>query len=460
MTTHITRDDLFAWANTTAARGRLPQLIHRLIAASNANVEVLSMPFGDSIGRSGLDGFTFTSKSCSIVPEGEAVWEMGVDREPSTKATKDFTKRNGKTSAERKAKTTYIQVTPRHLEKKTEWIEDREDREDNGWKSIRLYDVDDIIGFLDKHAAVDAWFSRIIGKPSSGLLDCEAYWATISTTPKFVLKPQVLLSGRGELVAKVTSQIEDQNNFDPFGIEGRSPSEVCAFAVACICATSNQKLMSRSIVIDDQDRWRQIIAEERDLVLVLTHTVQPTPEQLLAARSNGHQVIYAAQSSDVELKRLGQFELEKSLYESGVDEVRASQLAARCRGSDAVLLDSIHSVDPAAVSPTPTLPDRVKAALLLVGGWDSRVEGDREAIEVMCGTSYADLEEQFERDSRDPNGMLFSADQKYRILAPHRDWRRYSHLISEHLVVEYRDLIELRVDRRCSDIWDVQYGHR
>ena len=440
MTTRITRDDLFAWANTTVAQGQLPQLMHRLIAASNASLEVLSMPFGDSIGRSGLDGFTLTSKPCSIVPEGDAVWEMGVDRTPATKANKDFTKRNEKTSAKRKAKTTYIQVTPRHWDKKSEWLENKKDE---GWKSIKVYDVDDIIGFLDKHAGVDAWFSRIVGKPSSGLLDCEAYWAAISTTPNFTLKPQVLLSGRDELVAKITSQIEDQDNLDAFGIEGRSPSEVCAFAVACICATSKQKLMSRSIVVDDQDRWRQIHAEERGLILVLTHTVQPTPEQLLAARANGHQVIYAAQSSEVELKRLGRFELEKSLFESGVDEVRASQFAARCRGSDAVLLDSIHSISPPAILPTPSLPDRVKAALLLVGGWDSRAEGDREAIEVMCGTPYAELEEQFENDSRDPNGMLFSADRKYRLLAPHRDWRRYSHLISDRLIVEYRDLIEL-----------------
>jgi len=221
--------------------------------------------------------------------------------------------------------------------------------------------------------------------------------------------------------------------------------------------------MSRSIVVDDQDRWRQITAEEKGLVLVLTHTVQPTPEQLLAARSNGHQVIYAAQSSDVELKRLGQFELEKSLFESGFDEVRASQLAARCRGSDAVLLDSINSVNPAAVLPRPKLPDRVKAALLLIGGWDSRVDGDREAIEVMCGTPYAELEEQFENDSRDPNGMLFSADRKFRLLAPHRDWRRYSHLISDRLIVEYRDLIELAltdddptVGLSSTDTWIAQ----
>ncbi len=133
MTTRLTRDDIIGWANTSAARGLLPQLIHRLITASGAKVDRLTMPFGDSVGRSGLDGFVIASTKSSIVPKGESVWEMGVDRAPKTKANKDYKKRNKSTTSSRKKKTTYLQVTPRHWEHKEQWITDLAK---HGWKNV------------------------------------------------------------------------------------------------------------------------------------------------------------------------------------------------------------------------------------------------------------------------------------------------------------------------------------
>ena len=55
--TRLTRTDLITWADTKDAEGLLPELIRRLILGSNHTVDSIVLPYGDSIGRSGLDGF-------------------------------------------------------------------------------------------------------------------------------------------------------------------------------------------------------------------------------------------------------------------------------------------------------------------------------------------------------------------------------------------------------------------
>jgi hypothetical protein len=440
VTTRLTRDDIIGWANTSAARGLLPQLIHRLITASGAKVDRLTMPFGDSVGRSGLDGFVIASTKSSIVPKGESVWEMGVDRAPKTKANKDYKKRNKSTTSSRKKKTTYLQVTPRHWEHKEQWITDLAK---HGWKNVIVYDVDDLLGFLDQYTAVDAWFARLIGKPSAGLRDCEGYWNNLSMASDFSIKPRVLLAGRDKLAAKVQRYSETAGESQPFSLCSRSPMEVLSFSVASICSTNDQKLLSRSVVIDQRYQWERVIVEENDLILVLSHPVQPTTEELLQAKGSGHKVIYAGHATSDELIRLDQFELEKALFDSGADDVTAAQLATRSRGSDIVLIDSLHRLDDPVGTPMSQLPDRVKAALLLIGGWDENCRGDQQIVEWLCGCTYDQILEELRADACDPAGMLFTADGKLRLLAPERDWRRFSGLITAQMVRDYRDLIEL-----------------
>ena len=75
--TRLTRSDLINWAETKAAEGLLPELIRRLVVASNTTLEMIVMPYGDSVGRSGLDGYVSAKTASSYVSEGESVWEFG-----------------------------------------------------------------------------------------------------------------------------------------------------------------------------------------------------------------------------------------------------------------------------------------------------------------------------------------------------------------------------------------------
>ena len=103
--THLTRMDLINWADSKLAEGQLPQLIHRLIMASNQAVETIVMPYGDSVGRSGLDGYVRAICASSYVPEGESVWECGRNKRHVQKANDDFKNRTTGTAHFRQRET-------------------------------------------------------------------------------------------------------------------------------------------------------------------------------------------------------------------------------------------------------------------------------------------------------------------------------------------------------------------
>ncbi len=79
------------------------------------------MPYGDSVGRSGLDGFVLAASASTYVAAGQSIWELGTNKDKVSKANGDFKKRNKSTAVHRQQELTYYCVTPRHWEKKAEW---------------------------------------------------------------------------------------------------------------------------------------------------------------------------------------------------------------------------------------------------------------------------------------------------------------------------------------------------
>ena len=140
--TRLTRTDLIIWADTRLAEGLFPELIRRLVVASNHTVEAIVMPYGDSVGRSGLDGYVRARSASAYVREDESVWELGTNKDHATKANSDFKKRTTGTATFRQKELTYHFVTPRHWEKKAEWESNPGSAKDKfvgHWKEVRVF---------------------------------------------------------------------------------------------------------------------------------------------------------------------------------------------------------------------------------------------------------------------------------------------------------------------------------
>lgn len=443
--TRLTRTDLINWADTRLSEGLFPELMRRLIVASNLAVEALVMPYGDSVGRSGLDGYVRAKSASGYVPEGESVWEFGTNKEHASKANSDFKKRTTGTATFRQLELTYHCVTPRHWEKKAEWESapgPTKDKVVGHWKAIHVYDVDDLLGWLSDCPGVEAWFSRKLGKATAGLRDVEGYWENVATTDTGVINPAALLAGREDLTKKVHSHVADEGeNRSPLAIPCRSPAEVVPFAVASVVDSGDEVTLARTVVVDSRVQWEQLIVEESGLGLIVAPQVQPNREQLQQAASRNHRVIYCSTTGDMELPRLTEFEVRKALTSSGVGEAEATQHAKQCGGNGQLLLDRLSGLHAPAGSIGSSLDARVKATCLLLVGWNGNHPADREVFTILSGVPYDEIETSLISDSNDPDGLLFRADGKFRLLSPELAWIRYASLITKSAVDDFGDVV-------------------
>ncbi len=443
--TRLTRTDLINWADTKLAEGQLPELIRRLIVASNRTVDAVVMPYGDSVGRSGLDGYVSAAVASPYVAAGESVWEFGRNKGHVRKANDDFKKRTTGTASFRQQNLTYQCVTPRHWEKKEQWKRKPGPvgkKVIGHWKEVRVFDVDDLLGWLSDCPSVEAWFSRKLGKATAGLRDVGGFWENVATTDAGVISPQVLLAGRESLAQQVRSHLADEDeNRRPLAIPSRSPAEVVPFAVASLVDSGDEATVARTAVVDSRPRWEQLIVEESELGLIVTPQVQPTREELQQAISRNHRVVYCSATGDVKLPRLAEFEVRQALISSGIGEAEATQHAKHCGGNGQLLLDRLSGLHAPAGAIGSGLDDRIKVACLLLVAWNGEHAADREVFTILSGLPYEDIEASLVSDSNDPDGLLFRADGKFRLLSPELAWIRYAPLITKSVIDRFADIV-------------------
>lgn len=76
----ITSTHLKQWADTKESQALLPELIRRLICASVKQLDRLTFPCRDAGHTPGWDGMVSCREQIDLVPEGESLWECGVNQ--------------------------------------------------------------------------------------------------------------------------------------------------------------------------------------------------------------------------------------------------------------------------------------------------------------------------------------------------------------------------------------------
>jgi hypothetical protein len=133
---------LIHWADTQEARHTLPLLIRNLIRRTVPSPVSLNFPAAEQVQRPGFDGVVETATGNEFVPAGASRWEIGADRDPKSKAEKDFAKRTADVSPEERNRAVFVFVTPRVWLKKDEWAQEK--RSSSGWRDISVLDANDL----------------------------------------------------------------------------------------------------------------------------------------------------------------------------------------------------------------------------------------------------------------------------------------------------------------------------
>jgi transcriptional regulator with XRE-family HTH domain len=421
----VTAKRLEDWAGTQDARGILPQLVRRLIrATANAFIRPVEAPAGEQIQRPGWDALVDASAHTEFVPQGVSAWEMGVDKEPKKKADKDWAKRQRKAPGVVKRKSTFVFVTPRKWQNKTEWVEEKSKRK--SWKQVRVYDSASLEEWLERAPAVDVWLARQLGLYPDGVMDVDEHWKNLQalTDPSF--EAAVYLTSREKKVGELKKWLEGPP--DTLVIESRSPAEAVDFVVAASRQPEfDEAFAARTLIVKTRDAWRSLTVGDASLNLIVDPTLALEAELVAEGVRNGHHVLVCASGPSVskerELPRVSTVELQKVLETQGVERKLAEDLARNSGGSIAVLKRRTARF-PGTVHPGWSHSEHAREVvqLLLAGRWKNDLEGDRIALEKLADIPYRDIVGHAERWSGPPDPMLTCALSQWELMSRDDSW--------------------------------------
>lgn len=209
----VTANHLEQWADSIASRTDLSELISDLVRASASTIDDFRFPDCDSAQIRGFDGYLIATGVPPYVPDGESVWEFGVDLDCVNKANADYASRTESPVAVDRANTTFVFVTPRTWDRPKatleKWVSDR--RGEGLWKDVRVIDGVALEEWLSTQPAVAANFAKKLGLvPTVGVQSTDDFWEEYAARFDPVLTEAVILAGRENQAQELVQQLRDQ----------------------------------------------------------------------------------------------------------------------------------------------------------------------------------------------------------------------------------------------------------
>jgi hypothetical protein len=392
----IDATDLSQWAERKDAESLLPELVRKLVSSSVTPNDLIEVSFSsrEGINAGGWDGWTASTATHTYVPIGVSGWEMGKGVGEKAKAESDYSKRTAEVPLDKRKMTSFIFVTPRKWANKKRWVEEK--KAEGAWKDVIVLDAHDLVAWLEQQVGVHYWITDVVKGPSGEVTSGEAYWQKWAQATKPPLSPPIVLSGRKQEAEALAIEISGK----PFSkaIHSQSKEESIAFALSTIKSlpeNSRESLLSRTLIVDSEFNFNQLIENKRPLILI---TRVNTPNTALAIEK-GHSVIIPSGAAkliphnSLALPRMNLDEAVAALRETGIEHNRAYELAKIARRSLLAFRREI-AVHPETLTPEwmtgPGSTELIPA--LLVGGWVESNEQDKKILEELAGVTYGQYE--------------------------------------------------------------------
>lgn len=439
----ITALDLQRWAETVRAREQFPALIGDLIRASVDGIDRFRFPSGDKSQVRGFDGVLSTDTSSKFVPEGDSIWEFGVNKGALQKWTSDYAKRTASTPDAIRDASTFVFVSP--------WTWDSPGNElatqvaskkaEGLWKDVRCIDGSQLETWLGECPAVAAYYAKtaLNTLPVRGVRSSEQVWEEYANRFSPMLSESVVSCGRNKQADDIRATLLGGPSVTTLVAD--SPDEALAFVVASVRTAEPEVrayLESRLLLISDVEAARTLVGRS-DLVLLLADEAVN-----VAGAVGAYAPVVVGAGRDIKgrsfsvLERPSTDALAKALQESGIDEARARLLAHSCGRSVTILERRIPSGAPR----NPVWLDQADLLVpaAIAGGWDSSYVEDRRIIaELAQGKSYSQYESELCRLLRLPEPVIDREQSIWRMRAPIDAFAQIAHLITESHLTQFRN---------------------
>ncbi len=394
--------DITAWSETILARQRLAVLLRTLAHSTGIDLTKVDFPGNDDAERPGWDGHIEAGQATPWIPAGRSGWEFGVNRDPKEKADGDYAKSVKAVSAEERAETTFVFVTPRPWLGKAAWTKER--RAEKQWKEIVAFDASDLEQWLEQSVPGQAWLANETGVPSDGVLSLDGAWARWAGD----CEPPLVLSLFDEAAqgahAAVKSKLE-QGAGSPLVITADSTGEALAF-LNRLFARDDEDFASfrdRIAVFTEEGALSRLASKAANFIAVVA---SPEVEKELAPfRKELRSIIVyprnlTSADADIVLEPLSHDAFEKALSSMDLGRDRITQLARESARSPTVLrrrLSTLHAVRTPAWAEDAELAAFV-IPMMLAGSWKANNDADRIHLSKLAGDiAYEEIEARLTR---------------------------------------------------------------
>lgn len=385
------------WAHEAEAKGLLPELVRRLIAATTDLTE-LAVRGAETNNFAGWDGSVIAQNANAWVPAERSRWEMGCSVDVIGKARRDFKSRTEDTLAEHAREMAFVFVTPRIWAAKDAWRQEAEAI--SHWRMVRAYDADDLATWVESAGSVALWLGERLRVRGPGITTVASYSERWFSQTKLPISRQALEAGR-------TAQLEYLGEILPrcpplLTVRADSSEE----AVAFVCAQLDARgLADRAACVTRPEGWAFVDAHPALKYLVAAN------EHVAAVRAprDGQCLIVATGLGDpgsigrgtrgdrddahLTLDRPDAQSFEDALVALGEEPTDASRWARSCGRSWSVYRRR-RAANPAIAKPA-WMDDSAATcltAIVLVGAWNESKAGDRACIAEITGRRYEDFE--------------------------------------------------------------------
>ena len=381
-----TANDLNNWADRLPSKNLFPELIRRLVIATNPHLTYVAFTSQEGVQLGGWDGITNASATTAFVPAGEVGWELGTDKAKKGKADDDYSKRSQNPFPLTAANSTYIFCTLRRW--KNTWAADQI-AAGSLWQDVKVYTADQLATWLTEAIGVHLWVSELIGKKPSGVRTLEDYWLDWSEVTHPPTPSPLLVAGRQEATQKIYDWLQQASGTLSLQADTRREAvALLAAAIYVLPAAEQAAPFSRAVVVESAALWQELINSAQKLLLIPLFS-EGADEAVAGATRRGHAVFLPLDHTgdhrhvDITLPRLHRRAAAMALEQAGFGYDRAEQLAGIARRSLAAFRRRL-AVAATAQVPAWAAPQYANTLLTaaLLGTWDEQINAGYPADET------------------------------------------------------------------------------
>ena len=437
----VTAAQLESYADTRDSEAVIPELLYMLVNAA-PGLTMCRIPYGDKVNQPGLDGrVEIESGFNQFIPKKTSVWEIGTGRNPQNKATNDFKKRTDAMSAEERAATAFVFVTPRSSgsdgwtePQQADWLNGRTN---SGWREVKIIDGGILADWLRELPAIGKWLHEKIGSTKTifGFSTPAEHWENLQTFVRSgdpPLPAKLFLEGKDQACAELRRLFDGE--ISQMIIAGDNQNDVEDLVAAFLESLPPETCDSYSnkcLFVEDEDAWFSIANSKLRHILVAHPKLDldSSGERLHAeAKKRGHGIIICLSGATagsgeapVRLRNPGSATLEKILTDAGYLSQRAKELATAGAHNLAALKRHLRGLG--ALPPYASWESaRLLAQAGLLGGWVGENASDRAALETLLGKSYGEWIEMIRPETLRSDTPLTQRNENWKIISRGEAW--------------------------------------